>query len=297
MQTEQFLILEVVDAGDGSGEKPDYYVQFACGGEDGFRAEAVSNRFLADRWKLPEKAAEAMFQLGWAAPDRAGSEGGSVNYYRSWEAPVPVADVAQLAVSTLRRVYDVQYLSQLECRYFQKDGTELELADLGLRREAARRQGSDEDLDRLRPFVEEALRQALGTSEIKYDPSGDIPIRFGNAMVFVRLVGAPPRVRIFSPMLWDLRSTDGLLEALNDINLQVDAGRVIWTGEEVIAAIDLPARGLTGEYVALACFQIGSLADHFDNQLADRFGGRTMFQEVASEAGRPHEPASLPGYL
>lgn len=295
MRAEQFLILDVVDTGDGSGEKPGHYVQFACGGEEGFRAEAVSNRYLADRWKLPEKAAEVLFRLGWRAPDPVGTEGGSVNYHRSWPAPSPVAEVAQLAVSTLRRVYGVRAMDQLEYRYFQKDGTELELADLGLRREAAEKEGAGEDLARLRPLVEEALRRALGTSEITYDPDGDIPVRFGNAMVFVRLLGAPPRVRIFSPMLWNLHSTDGLLEALNDINLRVDAGRVVWTGKEVIAAIDLPARGLTEEYVALACFQIGSLADHFDDQLAGRFGGRTVFQEGSRETSP--SPGPTPGYL
>jgi hypothetical protein len=69
----------------------------------------------------------------------------------------------------------------------------------------------------------------------------------------------------------------------------------------VIAAIDLPARGLTGEYVALTCFQIGSLADHFDDKLVGRFGGRTMFQEAATtgETGVSHKPDTtrVPGYL
>jgi hypothetical protein len=117
-------------------------------------------------------------------------------------------------------------------------------------------------------------------------------------MVFVRLLGDPPRVRASSPMLWDLATTQGLFEALNDINGRIESGRVFWTGREVVAAIDLPAPGLTGEYVAMACFQIGSLADHFDEELASRFGGRTMFQQTADdEKGTSHKPASVPGYL
>jgi hypothetical protein len=296
MQKEQFLILDVANAGDGSQEEPNYYVQFAYGGPEGFRAEAVSNRYLSDRWKLTEKSAETLFQLGWQAPDPEGEKGGSVNFHRDWEVPVPVAEVAQLAITTLRRVYSVRTMDQLEYKYFHKDGTQLELSDLGLRREAVEKDPAQAALDSLRPLVEEALRQALGQSEIEYDATGDIPIRFGNSMVFVRLLGSPPRVRIFSPMLWDLRTTGGLFEALNNINSNIDLGRVFWTGKEVVIAIDLPARGLTGDFVALACFQVGSLADHIDDQLAERFGGKTMFQAASQETEAP-KPAATPGYL
>jgi hypothetical protein len=301
MKDDQFLILNVSNVADAAGEPPNYYVQFACGGDKGFRAEAVSNRYLADRWKLTEKGSELLFQLGWLAPDPAGEPAGKVNYYRDWPGPPPVAEIAQLAVSTLRRVYDVRSMAQLQYRYFDKAGAQLELADLGLRREASQKDGSDALFEKLRPLVEEALRQALGVKELKYDDAGDIPIRFGNSMVFVRLLGDPPRVRVFSPMLWELRTTEGLYEALNDINARIESGRVFWTGNEVIAAIDLPARGLTGEYVALTCFQMGALADHFDDELAARFGGRTMFQEAAAagEADQSHKPDTthVPGYL
>jgi hypothetical protein len=223
MKEGQFLILNISN-GDGGAEAPNYYVQFASGGEDGFRAEAVSNRYLADRWKLPEKAAELLFQLGWLAPDPGSEPAGKVNYYREWTAPPPVADIAQLAVSTLRRVYGVRSMDQLQYRYSDEAGSELELADLGLRREASQKDGSKALFEKLRPLVEEALREALGVSELKYDAAGDIPIRFGNAMVFVRLLGDPPRVRVFSPMLWELRTTEGLYEALNDINARIEPG-------------------------------------------------------------------------
>jgi hypothetical protein len=295
MVADQYLILDVARPPDESAESPQYYVQFACGGNEGFRAEAVSNRHLADRWKLTEKGAETLFRLGWGAPDR---DGGSVNYCRSWPSPSPVAEIAQLAVTTLRRVYEVRSMDQLQYRYFDKGGSELELGDLGLQREAAVKDPDQAALEQLRPLVEDALRQALGVNELKYSADGDIPIRFGSAAVIVRLLSGPPRVRIFSRMLWDLSTTQGLLEALNDLNLRAEAGRVFWTGEEVVAAIDLPAPGLTGEHVALACYQIGSLADHFDEELAGRFGGRTTFAEMATKVGAPSDRnRDVPGYL
>jgi type III secretion system-like peptide-binding chaperone len=148
-------------------------------------------------------------------------------------------------------------------------------------------------VEHIRPIVEQALHEALHVVAIQYDERGDIPIQFGSAMVFVRLLGGKtPTVRVFSPLLWKLSSTSGLVEALNDINTRITFGRVFWDGEQVVAAIDLPAPGLSGEYVALACYEIGSLADYFDEELVERFGGKTMFGESKTE--KPYEP---PGYL
>jgi hypothetical protein len=182
---------------------------------------------------------------------------------------------------------------QLQYRYFDKGGTDLELADLGLRRDPLKGGALDQGVEHLRPIVEKALKEALNASELNYDKQGDLPVRFGSAMVFVRLLGGPkPMVRVFSPLLWELSTTAGVLEALNDINTRISIGRVFWTGDNVVAAIDLPAPGLSGEYVSMACFEIGSLADHFDEELAQRFGGKTMFGQDS-----PEEPPAAPGYL
>ena len=66
---------------------------------------------------------------------------------------------------------------------------------------------------------------------------------------------------------------------------------------QVVAAIELPAPGLSPDYVALSCFQIGSLADHFET-LAERFGGRTAFG-ASGDAKETSEqmPPMLGGYL
>jgi hypothetical protein len=137
MQLDQYLVLNVAARLDGS-ETPPYYVQFACGGNEGFRAEAVSSQFLPDRWRLPEKAGQILFGLGWSAPDQD-AQPPKVNYWRDWPHPLAFPELAQSAVSTLRRAYGVTSPSQLEYRYFAKEGTELELDDLGLRREPPRR--------------------------------------------------------------------------------------------------------------------------------------------------------------
>lgn len=291
MQAEQSLVLAVAEPRDASGDVPNYFVRFAPSTSE-FHAEAVSNRFLPDRWRLTELDGETLFTLGWHAPDEE-----HANYHREWAAPAPFAEIAQMAVSTLRRVYKVGSPDELRYDHSDVQGQALELQDLGLRRVDGG--AGDPAVAKLRPMVEEALRKALNSPQLAYDEQGDIPVRFGSAMVFVRLLGGEtPKVLVFSPLLWDVRSTDGLLEALNDINQRIEIGRVFWTGTRVVAAIELPAPGLSPDYVALSCFQIGSLADHFDETLAERFGGRTAFgaSEDAQETSE-RKPPMLGGYL
>ena len=73
-------------------------------------------------------------------------------------------------------------------------------------------------------------------------------------------------------MLDDVDLTLPLLEALNDINRRILFGRIFWGHRAVIVAMELTGVGLTPEQVAFACVQLGSLADHLDNELRARFG-------------------------
>lgn len=130
---------------------------------------------------------------------------------------------------------------------FDRAGQQLELADLELRRKAASSM-EDPSVEHFRPIVEATLREVMHVAEVNTTSRAASPIRFGSAAVFVRLIGGKtPKVQVFSPLLWELSSTSGLLEILNDINTRLAFGRVFRDGEQVIAAIDLPASGLSGE--------------------------------------------------
>ena len=66
----------------------------------------------------------------------------------------------------------------------------------------------------LKPVVETALKQLLNLTDIAYDEDGDIPIRFGSAMVYLGLVdGHPPIVQLFSPVLWGVAASPDLIAA------------------------------------------------------------------------------------
>ena len=95
----------------------------------------------------------------------------------------------------------------------------------------------------LKPVVETALKQLLNLTEIAYDEDGDIPIRFGSAMVYLGLVdGHPPIVQLFSPVLWGVAASPDLILAVNDINKRIQFGRLAWTSRQSFAPSPVCAR-------------------------------------------------------
>jgi T3SS (YopN, CesT) and YbjN peptide-binding chaperone 1/T3SS (YopN, CesT) and YbjN peptide-binding chaperone 3 len=277
MAVDTYLILTT----PANEEESSYYVQFAQGGKAGFRAEAVSNAYLAGTYALSPAQEEQLGDLGWQwPPPRSRDE---LNFSRQWPMPTPFEEVARLAVRTLREVYGVGGPSRLVYRRFARGGPDFAEPDLGIDAEvptAPRRQGQPvaPTLAELTPLVESALKAFLNVDELVRDRDGDIPVRMGSAIVFVRTrEGTPPMVQVFSPILHGIDSSPGLLDALNEVNSRIHFARVFWAERSVVVAADVSAIRITADHVAFACLQLGSLADHLDDELRERFGGSTAF--------------------
>jgi hypothetical protein len=105
-----------------------------------------------------------------------------------------------------------------------------------------------------------------------------LPIRRESALVFVRVVdGLPPALQVFSIVLRDVPMPPEVFSELNVINSRLRYARVFAFDRAIVASIELPAVGLTPEAVHFACWEVGNLADHLDDQLRGRFGGRMTF--------------------
>jgi hypothetical protein len=277
MAVDTFLII----CGPSPEPGRDYFVQFAQGGRAGFLAEAVSNVNLEGLSALSPTQDELMGDLGWMSP----TPGSTVepNYSRQWPMPVPFEEAAHLAVRTLREVFGITATSQLYYKSFAENGPEFARPELGIRADIAPSPKGESHramptTDEVRALVESAVKQFLNTEEVKHDADGDIPIRMGSATVFARVIdGQPPLVQVFSPVAWGIPASAELLEAVNDINLRIKFGKVVWTGREVMAGMALSAARVSAEDIGFACLQVGSIADHFDDELKARFGGTTMF--------------------
>jgi hypothetical protein len=134
MKKGQYLILIVRSLGfDGPPLDPNHYAQFAHGGEDGLLAEAVSNRFLADEARLDAGQELRLLESGWKPPEIDGTHRSRhPNYYRTWNAPVPFDEAANLAVTTLRGIYWASEPADLVYKAFNREGDRFVWNDLGL---------------------------------------------------------------------------------------------------------------------------------------------------------------------
>jgi hypothetical protein len=272
MAARSYLILSTPPDGEHS-----YYVQFAQGGRGGFRAEAESNNFLAGRWALSPAQEEQLAQLGWQCPTPGDSD---LNFMRQWPVPAPYADIARLAVRSLREVYGIAQPADLVYRRFAKGAHDFAEPELGIEPERPTTQRGR----RLTPaaaelasFVEEAARSLLNGDEIVRDKDGDVLISIGHALMFVRIIdGTPPVVRVFSPMRPGIEASRSLLETLNEVNSNLLFGKALWAAGRVIVSAEVPAVRITAEQIAFACLQIGALAGDLDHQLGERFGSEKM---------------------
>jgi Putative bacterial sensory transduction regulator len=149
--------------------------------------------------------------------------------------------------------------------------------------------GTDDDADQPPTSLTEwlcwAVAQVLEVEQVSQDPDGDIRIRYGSTMCFVRGIEDPPSVRLFAPMVIDVPRTPALLEDLNDINLNITVGRVVHTpANEVLYSLELYGEQLTVEILRASLDAATTIADHFDHQLQARFGGKTLYAEVSDDS-------------
>jgi T3SS (YopN, CesT) and YbjN peptide-binding chaperone 1 len=133
--------------------------------------------------------------------------------------------------------------------------------------------------------VESEVRERVGRLLGEYldnaavDPTeAPVAIRAGTAVVQVRLIDAdPPVVRVFSALLRRVEVSPELLTELNEINAHLSFVRLFWRDGAVLAATELLAATIDPNELANACDVLCDVADYYDVQLHQRFGGDLSF--------------------
>ncbi len=265
LEDGHFLILSTRD------EEP-YYVQFAAEGDEGMRVEAVSNRFLHGWRRLDATAEGRLRRLGWRPPTDIGE--GPVNWWLPFEAPLPASHIAALTVATLTKAYDVSRVSAVAYHAFSRDDEEILLPTLGLERLAGVADG-----EQMPARVDRVFRELLGVDELIRDADGDIPIRNGDVMVYVRIVPDRNYVAVYSPAVVDIDHSPALIAAVNEVNLTIRVARASVGGHEIVFAAEVDDGPGLESSVINAYNAVASLANSCGADLQSRFGGRTYFQE------------------
>ncbi|MBN1172865.1 MAG: hypothetical protein JXA67_11875 [Micromonosporaceae bacterium] len=276
-----------------------YGVQLLLSGEE-VLGTAVGNADLPQAYRLDRTAVAGLVALGWAPPGVVTGSGEAFGVRGRVEE---ANRLASLVSRTLRDVYGAPHPAFLTYTARGADwsaatsapplgaarfvtvteeageverGSEEAAADRGLKELA---KGLDQLplADRVSLVVARLLR--TDPEALPIDPDGDIGIRSGSAMVFVRVRENPPLVDVFSPVLTDIQPTHQLYAKLSDLTNRMPIGRLYCADETVWASVPVFGRDFQASHLMLAVQVMTGLADELDDRLAGEFGGRRFFGE------------------
>jgi Putative bacterial sensory transduction regulator len=129
-------------------------------------------------------------------------------------------------------------------------------------------------------YVDKILSAYLETDGLVRDEEGDIPIRRGSALYYVRVGHREPyRVEVVSSVLTEVEESYELLRELNEINSGIYGIQAYYRQGRVIFSADMLAETLQAEELERACALISGCADKYDDELQARFGGKKTFED------------------
>ncbi|GAB3148851.1 hypothetical protein GCM10027290_34220 [Micromonospora sonneratiae] len=280
-----------------------YSVSIEAAGDGRIGARAVGNAVLPQGYRLGRAAVADMIALGWSPP---GVVAGSGEHFGLTTDVDGASRLATTVSRTLRDVYGAPHPAFLVYLVHDEADEPLPVEPLGTARpEVAADQNLDLDLDdaleaaraaqkgeeeligldeRVRTVVSTMLKS--DADQLQVDSDGDINIRAGSAMVFVRVRDNPPLVDVFSPVLTEVEPTEQLYVKLSELTNRMPIGRLYCTNDTVWASIPVFGRNFQATHLMLAVQVMTGLADELDDRLHGEFGGKRFFGEGDKPARR-----------
>jgi hypothetical protein len=258
-------------------------------------ALAVGNAALPEGFRMDRSAVADMVALGWSPP---GVLPGSGDSFGLRSDTANARRLAAIVSRTLRDVYGAPHPAFLVYLVHDEEDNPIESAPLGTARHNADLAGLDlDDLDEDGVLaealanaeeaipLEERVRTVVATmskttvDQLQLDTDGDIGIRAGSAMVFVRVRDNPPLVDVFSPILTEVEPTEQLYMKLSELTNRMPIGRLYCAQDTVWASIPVFGRNFQPTHLMLAVQVMTGLADELDDRLHGEFGGKRFFGE------------------
>ncbi|MFC3503431.1 hypothetical protein ACFOOK_20990 [Micromonospora krabiensis] len=287
------LTLDPTASGTGDAV---YSIGVDVGADGRLSARAVGNASLPQGFRLNRASVADMIALGWSPP---GVIEGTRDYFGLEGTTADSTRVAALLSRTLRDVYGAPHPAFLVYLIHDAEGEPLPGDPLGTARSEF---GPDADVeadldealaqaataepeqdgvlaleDRVRTVVSAMLKS--DSDRLQVDSDGDINIRAGSAMVFVRVRDNPPLVDVFSPVLTEVEPTERLYVRLSELTNRMPIGRLYCADDTVWASIPVFGRNFQATHLMLAVQVMTGLADELDDRLHGEFGGKRFFGE------------------
>ncbi len=268
-----------------------YEVSVQHHADDRLGGLAVGNATLPEGSRLSRDAVAQMIVIGWSPP---GVVAGSDKDFGLIASAADVARIAVIVTKTLRDVYGSPHPAFLRYAAHDANGAAITIDPLG----AARVSTGDPKLDVLRLSAEgfaaledpsmtllERVKivvaglQRTEPEALQVDSDGDIGIRSGSAMVFVRVRDNPPLIDVFSPILTDVEASEKLYAKLSELTTKMPIGRLYQANKTVWASVPVFGRDFQPTHLMLAVQVMTGLADELDDRLHGEFGGKRFFGE------------------
>ncbi|WP_341721243.1 hypothetical protein QQG74_15230 [Micromonospora sp. FIMYZ51] len=278
---EVHLALDPAASGTGTAVYP---VRIRVSEDGVVQAYAVGNAELPEGYRLDRSSVGDLIALGWSPP---GVLPGSGNSFSLRSSQGNAKQLAMLVSRTLRDVCGVPHPAFLV--YFAHDDAAdpIETAPLGAARHrsapdavvsslvADRTEERAPLAEQVRAVIAATLR--ISVDELSVDVDGDIGIRAGSAMLFIRVRENPPLIDVFSPVLTEVPPTERLYARLSELTNVMPIGRLYHVQDTVWASIPVFGRNFQAAHLMLAVQVMAGLADELDDRLQDEFGGSRFF--------------------
>jgi hypothetical protein len=266
-------------------------------------ALAVGNAELPQGYRMDRSAVADLVALGWSPPGVLPDSGESFGLRTTVDQAPRLATIVS---RTLRDVYGAPHPAFLVYLVHDVDDEPIDTVPLGTARheptlEAGLNLDDLQGAAALATAAEEAIplgervRTVVATmskttvDQLQEDADGDIGIRAGSAMVFVRVRDNPPLVDVFSPILTEVEPTEQLYMKLSELTNRMPIGRLYCAQDTVWASIPVFGRNFQAAHLMLAVQVMTGLADELDDRLHGEFGGKRFFGEGDKPAGKEPE--------
>jgi hypothetical protein len=270
-------------------------------------ALAVGNAGLPDGFRMDRSSIADLIALGWSPPGVLPDSGDSFGLRSDTTAATRLATIVS---RTLRDVYGAPHPAFLvylvhddedepidstplaTARHEPTTDQELSLDDMdedGVLSDALAN-AADEVIpldERVKTVV--ATMSKTSVDQLQLDTDGDIGIRAGSAMVFVRVRDNPPLVDVFSPILTEVEPTEQLYVKLSELTNRMPIGRLYCAQDTVWASIPVFGRNFQATHLMLAVQVMTGLADELDDRLHGEFGGKRFFGEGDKPSKEPDD--------
>ena len=265
-------LAEVLSVMDDSS---DLTISVASGRAD---AETQAVRFSAEGTTVhawmpggPPESVGRLIDLGWEP-----TSGDDDRLHATCEQE-DTAPLASLTAATMRKFFKVIHPIFLEPDQLKEvlsgDLTLEKVPEPKRPRDLAVMPADRAELDRI---VDQQLEKIFGHPALR-DPQGDVAIRVGSTMLFLRSARDANEIVLFAPLVHEVSGRSRACEVLNDLNVESRYGRFALHRDRVFVQVAVAAKPFVPTHLHQALRAMSQIADGIDDDLASRLGGRTTF--------------------